>query len=283
MDGVFVVNKALGETSFDIVKRIRRAAKTKKVGHAGTLDPDATGVLVIASGNATRLLRYISGAEKRYEFTMCLGAATTTDDHSGDVLEECSFAHVEREALDAILESLTGTILQVPPKFSAIHVDGERAYDLARKNVEFELAAREAEIFEWKVLRFAPPLIDLEVHCGSGTYVRSLARDIGRTLGSCAHTTRIHRTQVGSFSLAEAHSIEAYESNPELCLSIIEMLRGFSSRELTVEEEVEIRLGRRITRSDETGLVALVSNDGKLVGVGDVIGDQIQPQRVLNS
>jgi tRNA pseudouridine55 synthase len=283
MDGVFVVNKGLGETSFDVVKRIRRAAKTKKVGHAGTLDPDASGVLVIAAGNATRLLRYISGAEKRYEFTMCLGASTTTDDHSGEVLEECAFSHVEREALEHVLSTLTGTILQVPPRFSAIHVDGERAYDLARKNIEFELPAREAQIFEWKILRFDPPMIDLEVHCGSGTYVRSLARDIGRALGSCAHTTRIHRTQVGAFTLNESQTIEAYEANPELCVSMLEMLRGFSKRVLTPEEEAEIRLGRRIPRQDELGLVALVSHDGRLVGVGDVVEEQIQPQRVLNS
>lgn len=283
MNGLLLINKPEGMTSFDVVRRVKRAASTKKVGHAGTLDPDATGLLVVAVGQGTRLLRYLEGSTKVYEFDVVFGAQTTTDDHTGEVVGT-SDVKPTSGAVEQALTKFVGTISQVPPKYSAVHVDGQRAYDLARKDVDFELKGREVEITSFELLELSEDLAGFRVHCSSGTYVRSLARDLAIELGTLGHTSRIHRTHVQKFKLTEASSLEEVEADASSCiLPMAEILRGFETRQLDEAEVVEIGHGRSIESNGckDGERVALVRADGGLMGVGRVEGGRVFPERVV--
>lgn len=236
-DGLVVVDKPAGLTSHAVVSRIRRLAATRRVGHAGTLDPMATGVLVIGVERATRLLGHLALTTKSYDATIRLGRSTVTDDAEGDVLSTLSAAHVTREALDAAVARLTGEISQVPSKVSAIKVDGQRSHRLVRAGEEFELAARPVTVSSFVVHRVteastgtstgspegaAPdageddvPLLDVEVtvECSSGTYVRALARDLGADLGTGGHLTALRRTRVGPYRIGQAASLAELEES----------------------------------------------------------------------
>ncbi|BBB00528.1 putative tRNA pseudouridine synthase [Actinacidiphila reveromycinica] len=216
--GLVVVDKPGGLTSHGVVSRMRRLAGTRRVGHAGTLDPMATGVLVIGVERATRLLGHLALTEKEYAATIRLGRTTVTDDAEGEVTAEVSAAGVTRTAVDAGVAALTGAILQVPSKVSAIKVDGVRSYTRVREGEEFELAARPVTVSaftvgEVRVPDGAPDLLDIDVTvtCSSGTYIRALARDLGAGLGVGGHLTALRRTRVGPYDLTGARTLEQLE------------------------------------------------------------------------
>jgi tRNA pseudouridine55 synthase len=210
--GLIIVDKPAGLTSHDVVARIRRLAKTRRVGHGGTLDPMATGVLVIGVGRATRLLTYVIGARKGYAATIRLGQATVTDDAEGDVVAETPADGVPDDAVRAGLAALTGEIAQVPSAVSAIKVNGQRAYARVRAGEEVALAARPVTVYRLDLLavRRSPGLVDLDVdvECSSGTYIRALARDLGTALEVGGHLTALRRTFVGDFNLTEALTLD---------------------------------------------------------------------------
>lgn len=241
-DGLLVVDKPMGLTSFDIIRKVRKVADMRKVGHTGTLDPDATGVLAVALGRCTKLSRFLVFDEKRYVFTMRLGEATDTDDASGEVIRKAAWDGVNREDFEAKLPQFIGNVEQVPPIFSAIKVDGKRAYALARAGDKVELESRQVRIDDVRITRWALPEIDLEVACGPGTYIRSLARDLGEAVGSAAHTTMIRRLSVGPFSIEQAVDLEMLTVSNfwSHALSPLEMVQSLPRYE--VDEE----MGKRI-------------------------------------
>src|SRR5215207_5390787 len=206
--GLLNVCKARGFTSHDVVAVIRRTLGTRRVGHAGTLDPLAEGVLPVCVGRYTRLVDLISDTEKGYYAEVELGARTVTDDAEGDVVERRPVPPLTADALESALQPFRGAIAQVPPAFSAIKVAGRRAYDLARRGAAPELQARPVTIHRLKVVSLAPPILTLVVVSSKGTYIRSLARDLGEALGCGAHLTRLIRLWVGSFGLEDAVSLE---------------------------------------------------------------------------
>jgi tRNA pseudouridine55 synthase len=214
--GLVIVDKAGGMTSHDVVARIRRLAGTRRVGHAGTLDPMATGVLVIGVEKATRLLGYLMLTEKEYAATIRLGQSTTTDDAEGALAGGAPAAAITRAAVDAEIARLTGAILQVPPGVSAIKVNGERAYKLTRAGAAPELAARPVTVYSFTVTSVRPAGdfldIDAVIRCSSGTYIRALARDLGTVLGVGGHLTALRRTAVGPYHLDQARTLEELEN-----------------------------------------------------------------------
>jgi tRNA pseudouridine55 synthase len=220
-DGIVVVDKPGGMTSHDVVSRMRRLAKTRRVGHGGTLDPMATGVLVIAVGRATRLLTYVSGSGKGYLATIRLGQSTVTDDAEGEVITTTDASGVSDEAVRAGLAALTGEIDQVPSAVSAIKVDGKRAYKRVRDGEQVVLAARRVTVSTLNILDIRPAGagvidVDVDITCSSGTYIRAIARDLGVALGVGGHLTALRRTAVGGFTLAEAATLdELAERVPE--------------------------------------------------------------------
>lgn len=228
VDGLLLIDKPAGISSFDVVRQVRRAARTRKVGHTGTLDPLATGLLPIVVGRCTKLARFLSLDTKEYDFRMRLGQETTSGDAEGEVSRECAWDHVTKEALEGVLERFRGDIEQVPPIYSAIKIDGKRAYELARAGEEVEIPPRPVHIERLVLKSCALPDARLLTRCSSGTYVRSLARDIGVELRSCAFTTSIRRTQVGDFSLDEATPLAdiSEENIADILLSPAQMMRA---------------------------------------------------------
>jgi tRNA pseudouridine55 synthase len=295
MHGLILIDKPAGASSFDVVRRMRRIARTRKVGHTGTLDPDATGLLPIVLGHCTKLANFLILDEKEYVFGMRLGAETDTGDSTGAVVETCAWEHVTEADFCEALASFRGEIMQVPPIYSALKVDGKRAYELARKGMEFELEARPIVIHELEVLELNLPDAILRVRCGSGTYVRSLARDIGQALGSRAHTTSIRRTKVGPFDLQGAYTLEGLEamSSDEVrdsMLSPVEMLTTVTMWTGSAEEVRALGYGQRIDVALEAGLgdvVAVKTLNDELVAITTVeamLGDEVvrlKPVRVL--
>ena len=253
------MDKPQGWTSHDVVGRMRRLAGTRKVGHAGTLDPMATGVLVLGINKATRLLTYIVGTSKTYTATIRLGQSTITDDAEGDVIESASTAAITNEAIHDGVAALTGLIQQVPSSVSAIKVNGERAYARVRSGEEVKLMARPVTIHRFEVhgIRREPSGdvvdVDVTVECSSGTYIRALARDLGNALGVGGHLTALRRTQVGPYSLEQAGTLEQLAEE----LNVLEMSQAaralMPNRELTPEETTEISFGRRIAAGAPAG------------------------------
>src|SRR5438105_3529467 len=220
VEGLVVVDKPAGWTSHDVVARLRRIYGLRRIGHAGTLDPDATGVLLVGLGRVTRLMRFLQEAGKEYRARVVFGVATDTLDASGAVLERAEMT-ITREELDAAARAFVGDIQQVPPMVSALKVGGRRLYELARAGVEVERAARPVHIDELVVEDLEPgayPEATIRVACSSGTYVRTLAADLGAALGGCAHLASLRRLAIGSFTLDEARPVEAVESHPDAAL-----------------------------------------------------------------
>jgi tRNA pseudouridine55 synthase len=222
--GLLIVDKSGGMTSHDVVARVRRLAGTRRVGHAGTLDPMATGVLVVGVEKATRLLGYLALTEKTYVATIRLGASTSTDDAEGEPAGGSPATDVDRTALEAEIGKLTGDISQVPPGVSAIKVNGQRAYKLTRAGAAPELAARPVTVYEFTVtdIRQAGAFLDLDavIRCSSGTYIRALARDLGAALGTGGHLTALRRTAVGPYDLSQAHTLQDLEDQKRQNLDI---------------------------------------------------------------
>lgn len=286
-DGILVIDKPPGWTSHDVVARARRLVGTRKVGHAGTLDPMATGVLVLGVGRATRLLTFLVGSDKDYIATIRIGQGTLTDDREGEVTSAPGAGQVTDAAVDAAIGSLTGTIDQVPSAVSAVKVDGVRSYHRARAGEEVELAPRRVSVSRFVVLArrreesAGLPVLDLdvEVTVSSGTYVRALARDLGAAVGSAGHLTALRRTRVGGFGIEVAADLEelvAAQGQPVPVVPMGEAARAaFAVRELTIEEGRALRYGQRIAavRPGRDEPVAALDPDGDLVAMLDETGD----------
>jgi tRNA pseudouridine55 synthase len=240
-------------TSHDVVARIRRLAGTRKVGHAGTLDPMATGVLVVGVEKATRLLGYLTLTEKEYDATIRLGQSTSTDDAEGEITGGATAAGVSAETLAGAVASLTGEIEQVPPAVSAIKVDGQRAYRLTRAGAAPELKPRPVTVYEFTVtaVRRDGDLLEVDatVRCSSGTYIRALARDLGAALGPGGHLTRLRRTRVGGYRIEDARTLDQLAGRFEVLPLAEAAAAAFPSRALTEDEARRLAHGGRLTAS----------------------------------
>ncbi|WP_205877434.1 tRNA pseudouridine(55) synthase TruB [Mycobacterium camsae] len=270
--GLVVVDKPAGMTSHDVVGRCRRIFATRRVGHAGTLDPMATGVLVLGIERATKILGLLTATSKSYAATVRLGQATSTDDAEGEPLQSVAADHVTDQEIESALTALRGDISQVPSAVSAIKVGGRRAYQLAREGQAVELQARPVRIerFEVRATRRGEGLIDLdvEVDCSSGTYIRALARDLGDALGVGGHLTALRRTRVGHFDLSHAVTLEDLAEHPGLSLSLDEAcLLMFARRDLTAEEADAAANGRALTAAGIDGVYAAGAADGRVIAL----------------
>ena len=252
-----LIDKQPGWTSHDVVAKLRGILGTRRIGHAGTLDPMATGLLVLGVDGGTKLLQFISGSDKQYLATIRLGASTHTDDAEGEILLSASALSVTQEQIDAEIAKLTGEITQVPSSVSAIKVDGKRAYDLVRDGKEVELKGRTVTVSNFQ--RTSDPRrvgeyldFDVLVDCSSGTYIRALARDIGAALGVGGHLTLLRRTKIGNFDLANATVID----NTPAPISLVEASQKlFETIELSNDEARDIVHGKRISR-EASGMIA---------------------------
>jgi tRNA pseudouridine55 synthase len=270
--GIVVVDKPAGMTSHDVVGRCRRIFATRRVGHAGTLDPMATGVLVVGIERATKILGLLTATSKSYAATIRLGQSTTTDDADGELLQSVSTEHVTAAAIAEAIEPLRGEINQVPSAVSAIKVGGRRAYQLAREGHEVQLEARPVRIgrFETVDLRRGSDVIDLdvEVDCSSGTYIRALARDLGDALAVGGHLTSLRRTRVGRFDLSQAVSLDDLAERPRLSLSLDDAcLLLFPRRDLTAEEVDAAANGRTLSPAGIENIYAATAADGRVIAL----------------
>jgi tRNA pseudouridine55 synthase len=284
ISGLVVVDKPAGITSHDVVARVRRLAGTRKVGHAGTLDPMATGVLVVGVERATRLLGHLMLTEKSYSATVRLGVSTTTDDAEGEVTAEVPAAHLEPRAVEAAFERQVGEIMQVPTAVSAIKVDGRRAYQRARAGEDVELAARPVTIHALDVhgRRVAGDCLDVDisVRCSSGTYVRAIARDVGDALGVGGHLTALRRTAVGPYGLDVAHTLDELAEDLTV-LPIADAARAaFPALDLDESRAQDVRHGRPLPVR-MPGLTAVFAPDGAFLALYEPRGEQSRPVAVF--
>ncbi len=261
--GLVVVDKAGGMTSHDVVARVRRLAGTRKVGHAGTLDPMATGVLVLGINRATRLLGHLLLTDKSYDATVRLGVTTTTDDAEGEVTSTASTEDITDAAVREALAGFVGQIEQVPAAVSAIKVDGKRAYHRVRSGEQVELQSRPVRIDEIRVHEVVGDEVRFSVRCSSGTYVRALARDLGERLGTGGHLTALRRTAVGPYTLDQARTLDELEAEFET-LGMDEAVRqAFPAHELDEAQAADVRFGRKLPIDlGRAGAVALFGPDG---------------------
>lgn len=285
-DGFLVVDKAPGMTSHDVVAIGRRALNTRKVGHAGTLDPMATGVLVLGFNNGTRLLQYITDGDKSYTATIVLGASTTTDDHEGEILTTTNASAVKEADIKKVLAAMVGEIMQRPTNVSAIKVDGKRAYDRARSGEEFELPARKVTISQLDVLdirqRESTCEIDIAVTCSAGTYIRAIARDLGLQLKVGGHLSVLRRVRVAGFTLDSATEIDQLKSGDFTTLDLAEVARQtFSVRELDLIEVSELSFGRPLAPNMGEEIFAALSPDNRLIALLKNSADKAKPVAVF--
>lgn len=288
--GWLVVDKPAGLTSTAVVNKVRWALDAKKAGHAGTLDPDATGVLAVALGEATKTVPFVTDAMKAYVFTVTFGAATNTDDAEGEVIASSDLRPSDEE-IAAALRGFEGDIMQVPPKFSAVKIDGERAYKLARDDEDFEIAAR--PLFVESLTLLSRPDADhaeLEMVCGKGGYVRAIARDLGAALGCLGHVQKLRRVWSGPFDVDEAVSfalIEELAKDPALDAHLLPLELGLADLpELRANDLGFARLKNgnpgQVLGTAEWGEEVWVSYQGKPVAVGIYRGGEVHPSRVFN-
>lgn len=270
--GIVVVDKPAGITSHDVVARCRRIFGTRKVGHAGTLDPMATGVLVVGIERATKILGLLTATDKSYAATIRLGRSTTTDDAEGEVLQDISAEGLPDEAILAGVAALRGEISQRPSSVSAIKIDGKRAYQLAREGEQVELAARAVRIDRFEVLAVRREGgfvdVDVEVDCSSGTYIRALARDLGSDLGVGGHLTALRRTRVGGYGLDHARTLEELAEHPTLSYSLDEAcLLAFPRREITDDQADDAAHGRPLPAAGIAGISAATDPAGRVIAL----------------
>jgi len=282
--GIVIVDKPAGLTSHDVVARIRRLAGTRRVGHAGTLDPMATGVLVVGVEKATRLLGYLTLTEKEYQATIRLGQSTSTDDAEGEALlakPPRDPRSVSESALRAAVLSLTGEIEQVPPKVSAIKVNGQRAYKLTRAGAAPELAARRVSVYEFTVtdIRAAGDYTDVDatIRCSSGTYIRSLARDLGAGLGTGGHLTALRRTRVGPYCETAARTLDILTERFVVQPLDSAAAQNFPRRDLTTQEASVLAHGGRLAPEGRAGPVAAFGPDGALIALIEEDASRARP------
>jgi len=291
ISGVLVVDKPVGMTSHDVVQVIRKGSNIRRAGHTGTLDPRASGVLVVLIGPAVRLSEYVSATDKRYQAVIMLGKTTDTYDADGKTTSS-SKVDITEEQFEAELQKFVGQIEQVPPPFSAVKVQGHKAYEMARKGEEVELEPRTINVYSLEVLEWAPPEVVIDVHCSSGTYVRSLVNDLGERLGCGATLTGLRRTKSGRFTLRDAVPLrklnEAFSEGTwyQYLIPAAEALSGWPMIELDQEEVGAIRHGHRIPAASKDQLkVCGVSEQGELVALMELDEEAMewQPRKVFFS
>lgn len=299
MDQVLNVNKPSGPTSHDIVARIRRVTGVKRVGHAGTLDPLATGVLVVCLGKATRVIEYMSDWRKTYRAEAVLGAETDTEDASGRVVREGDCPHVTRADVEAVIPRFVGRITQVPPMVSALHHEGHRLYDLARAGKVVERAPRPVEVYSLNLVSFQPgdrPSFVLDVECSGGTYIRTLCADIGRALGCGAFMSSLVRTAVGPFHIEDAVTLEAIEEKAasgglkEILHPIDEVLSDMPAITVSREDAARIVNGGVLPADGVPASIGVPTRvhdpEGRLLAIGVLRrardgGIELKPEKVL--
>ena len=271
-DGFLVVDKAPAMTSHDVVAVARKALGTRKVGHAGTLDPMATGVLVLGFGNGTRLLQYITDGDKSYQATIVLGAATITDDQEGELISEADASGVSDQEIRDGLAKMIGEIQQRPSSVSAVKVGGERAYDRVRAGEVFELAARTITIYSLTILEIrrlgSRVEIDIDVTCSAGTFIRAIARDLGTELKVGGHLSALCRTRVAGFPISQAISFDDLKSQSFTPLELADVARAtFQVRELGLDEVQELSFGRPLISNQGDQIFAALSPDNRLIAL----------------
>ena len=288
ISGWLIVDKPAGVGSTDVVGKVRWALDAKKAGHAGTLDPDATGVLAVALGEATKTVPLLTEALKAYDFTVTWGAETATDDASGQVLRQ-SEKRPTAEEITAALPEFTGDIMQVPPAFSAVKVDGERAYDLAREGEALELAARPLYVDELSLIEARADQADLHMVCGKGGYVRSIARDLGRALGCLGHVASLRRIWSGPFEVDDAVPFDLIDraNQAEIearLLPLQSALTELPEMRATDQGAVRIMNGNpgQVLGTAQYGETVWVSHAGRAICIGRYLGGEVQPDRVFN-
>ncbi len=287
LQGFLNLNKPSGLTSHDLVARVRRlVGRGVKVGHAGTLDPSATGVLPIALGAATRLIEYLAEARKGYHGLVRLGVRTTTDDAEGEILETCELPLIRDAQIEAAVAPLRGAIMQLPPHYSALHQDGQRLYALARAGQPITLVARPVMVERLVWQRVQADLLAIEVVCGKGTYIRSLARDLGVALGCGAHLAALTRTFVGPFQLDSASSLEQLMAEPELLQTVLLppaiAVADWPAVYLASDQVRRVIHGMSISLPDLTAPhVRAHTSDGTLLALLRRVDDHWQPEKVL--
>ena len=288
LDGLVVVDKPSGCTSHDVVARLRKVYGQRRVGHAGTLDPDATGVLLVGLGRVTRLLRFLQETTKSYRADVRFGVATSTLDAAGEVLDRREMP-VTADQVEAATRCFIGDIEQVPPMVSAVKVDGRRLHELAREGKEVERAPRPVRIERIDVEAFEPgpyPLATLLIECGSGTYVRSLAADLGTALGGCAHVDALRRLRVGPFGLDDAHPLETIEAEPDAAvLDPAAAMRGLDRVEVDAERARAVRHGMTFPLGAlgdvGDGPFSVIDPDGALLAVYERSRAGVKPAVVV--
>lgn len=295
--GVLLIDKPAGITSFDVIRKMRRMLQTKKIGHAGTLDPFATGLLVLCVGHYTRFAGYLTEDDKAYVATVELGVETATHDTEGEVVQRAKIPNDWDKELEQILPRFRGEISQVPPAYSAIHIDGKRAYDLARKGEKVEIPARTITVHELRASLFKESAFDLTVRASKGTYIRALGRDIGRALGCGAHLTALRRHQSGRFSIDDAHTLDKLEQyTAEERLAALrqneDALPMFARLELQADDVKKLQDGKKVDakNADDGCYAAYHADDATLLGLVDVVPNteegevlhvEEQPERIL--
>jgi tRNA pseudouridine55 synthase len=277
-EGFLLVDKPAGLSSHDVVTKVRRARGGIRGGHTGTLDPFATGLLLVALGRATRLIRFVPSEPKVYQASIVFGAATDTDDATGNVVEEGAVP--DRDTVLTAIPRLTGRIEQVPPAYSARHVDGRRAYEVARTGQQPELRPASVVVHGWDVEALGDATLRTTISCSSGTYIRALARDLGRLCGSVAHLASLRRTRIGPFDVRDA--ILPDDSAEAPLVSAADALVGMSRQVIAGEDLVRLAQGRRVMAQEEGAHVALVDEAGALLAIGERDGTWWQPRVVIS-
>jgi tRNA pseudouridine55 synthase len=290
VSGVLVVDKPIGLTSHDVVQIIRRGTGIRRAGHTGTLDPRASGVLVVLVGPAVRLSEYVSASDKRYQATIQLGRSTDTFDSEGAITKSTPLENISEEQFNQILEGFVGEIEQVPPPYSAVKVKGKKAYEMARKGQDVDLEPRIINVYNLEVLEWAPPEVVIDVYCSSGTYVRSLANDLGEALGTGAHLIGLRRTKSGQFTLRDAVPLrrlkESFDAGDwyQFLIPAAEALGDWPMIELNADEVELVRHGHRVpAESDASGWVRGLTQQGDLVALleHDAETSEWQPRKVF--
>jgi tRNA pseudouridine55 synthase len=290
VSGVLVIDKPVGLTSHDVVQIVRRGTGIRRAGHTGTLDPRASGVLVILIGPAVRLSEFVSASDKRYQATISLGAVTETYDAESEITDSASIDDLTEDQFNEILAQFVGEIEQVPPPYSAVKVKGRKAYEMARKGEEVKLEPRKINVYNLDVLEWAPPEVVVDVFCSSGTYVRSLANDLGQALGVGAHLVGLRRTKSGRFTLRDAVPLrrlrESFDAGDwyRFLIPAAEALGDWPSIELDADQVELVRHGHRVpAEPGVTGWARAVSQQGDLVALVEVVEEdqEWQPRKVF--
>jgi tRNA pseudouridine55 synthase len=279
LTGLVLVDKPAGMTSHDAVAIVRRALKTRRVGHTGTLDPFATGLLVVLIGRGTRLIPYVDGEPKVYDATIRFGAETDTDDLTGDVVREANLP--SDDEIMAAIQRLTGEIDQLPPAYSAKKLDGVRAYDAARRGAALTLAAARVRVDDWTLRGRDDKNLKVRITCGGGTYIRALARDLGRYSGSAAHLSELRRVRSGPFDVKDAVSIDAIRAGDAAVRPLLTGVPSLPAQRLETGELRRALHGNAVAARVSGARVALLDDHETLIAVADRVGDDLHPALVL--